>query len=62
MLTAVYMGSARLRIDIPRLVTLYQAGRYKLDELITARYPIEQINEAIAAVVNGKALRNIIVF
>jgi S-(hydroxymethyl)glutathione dehydrogenase/alcohol dehydrogenase len=61
-LTACYMGSTNLSIDIPRLISLYQAGRLKLDELITARYPLTQINEAIAAVVNGKALRNVIMF
>ena len=41
------MGSTRLSVDVPRLVELYQQGRLKLDELITARYPLEQINEAI---------------
>jgi S-(hydroxymethyl)glutathione dehydrogenase/alcohol dehydrogenase len=61
-LTACFMGSANMSIDIPRLVSLYQAGRFKLDELITARYPLAQINEAISALVNGKALRNVIVF
>ena len=49
-------------MDIPRLVELYQAGRLKLDELITARYPLEQINEAIEAMERGEALRNVIVF
>ncbi len=56
------MGSTRLRLDVPKLVTLYQQGRLKLDELITARYPLEEINEAIAAVKRGEALRNVIVF
>lgn len=56
------MGSARVRIDIPRLVGLYQQGRLKLDELITGRYPLEQINEAAASVRRGEALRNVIVF
>ncbi len=56
------MGSARIGIDIPRLVDLYQQGRIKLDELISARYPLEQINEACAAVNRGEALRNVIVF
>ena len=32
----------------PRLVARYQEGRLELDELITARYPLERINEAIA--------------
>ena len=56
------MGSTRLHVDVPRLVRLYQDGRLKLDELITARYPLAQINEAIAAMERGEALRNVIVF
>jgi S-(hydroxymethyl)glutathione dehydrogenase/alcohol dehydrogenase len=60
--TGSSMGSTRLSVDVPRLVALYQAGRLKLDELITARYPLEQINEAIQAMEKGEALRNVIVF
>jgi len=56
------MGSSRIRVDIPRLVGLYQEGRLKLDELISGRYPLEEINEAIASVNRGEALRNVIVF
>jgi NDMA-dependent alcohol dehydrogenase len=56
------MGSTRLSVDVPRLVGFYRSGRLKLDELITARYPLERINEAIDAVLQGRALRNVIVF
>ena len=56
------MGSARIQVDIPNLVGLYEQGRVKLDELVTKTYPIEEINEAIAAVKRGEALRNVIVF
>jgi S-(hydroxymethyl)glutathione dehydrogenase / alcohol dehydrogenase len=56
------MGATRLQVDVPRLVALYQQGRLKLDELITARYQLEQINEAIAVMERGEALRNVIVF
>jgi len=56
------MGSTRLHVDVPKLVELYRQGRLKLDELITTRYPLEEINEAIAAVKRGEALRNVIVF
>lgn len=56
------MGSTRLSVDVPKLVELYKHDRLKLDELITTRYPLEQINEAIAAVERGEALRNVIVF
>jgi S-(hydroxymethyl)glutathione dehydrogenase / alcohol dehydrogenase len=56
------MGGARIREDIPRLIALYQAGVLKLDELISGRYPLEQINDAIASVKRGDALRNVVVF
>jgi Zn-dependent alcohol dehydrogenase len=56
------MGSARLPVDIPHLIAAYRQGRLKLEELITVRYPLERINEAIAAVKRGEALRNVIVF
>ena len=56
------MGSARLADAVPRLVELYGDGRLKLDELISGRYPLERINEAIAAAKDGAVLRNVIVF
>jgi NDMA-dependent alcohol dehydrogenase len=56
------MGSTRLSVDVPRLVELYRQGRLKLDELVTEHYPLEKINEAIAAVERGEAIRNVIVF
>jgi S-(hydroxymethyl)glutathione dehydrogenase/alcohol dehydrogenase len=56
------MGSARLPVDMPLLVALYQQGRLKLDELISGRFPLERINEAVAGVTRGEALRNVIVF
>ncbi len=56
------MGSTRLSVDVPRLVELYQQGKLKLDELITRRYPLEQINEAIESMERGEALRNVIMF
>ncbi|MFM9172493.1 MAG: zinc-binding dehydrogenase, partial [Acidimicrobiaceae bacterium] len=43
-------------------IALYEQGRLKLDELVTKTYPLEEINEAIAAVKRGDALRNVIVF
>jgi Zn-dependent alcohol dehydrogenase len=56
------MGSARVDIDIPRLVALYGEGRIRLDELITDRFPLAGINAAIAGVLRGEALRNVILF
>jgi Zn-dependent alcohol dehydrogenase len=54
--------SARALVDIPRLVSWYQVGRFKLDELISGRYPLEKINEAIESTERGEALRNVIIF
>jgi S-(hydroxymethyl)glutathione dehydrogenase/alcohol dehydrogenase len=56
------MGSAVIAEDIPALIALYQSGRLKLDELVSGRYRLDQINEAIAGVKAGTALRNVIVF
>jgi Zn-dependent alcohol dehydrogenase len=56
------MGSASMERDIPRLIELYQSGDFRLDELVSGRYPLEQINEAISSVKRSAALRNVIVF
>ena len=61
-LTGSFMGTTQLHTEIPKLVDLYKAGILKLDELITAHYPLEKINEAIESVEKGQALRNIITF
>ena len=55
------MGGARIREDIPKLIGLYEAGVLKLDELISGRYPLEHVNDAIASVKRGDALRNVLV-
>ena len=49
-------------MDIPYLMQLYRDGRLKLDELISNRFPFEEINEAIAGVKRGDVLRNVVVF
>lgn len=56
------MGAARIAEDIPTLAGLYLDGRLKLDELISGRYRLDDINAAIASVKSGEALRNVIVF
>jgi len=55
-------GSARTREDLPRLVTLYQAGRLRIDELITRRYGLDEANEAFTALAAGELARGLIVF
>ncbi len=56
------MGSARPAIDVPMIVKLYREGRLKLDQLISGRYPLASINEALASSRSGAAVRNVIVF
>lgn len=61
-LTGSYYGSARPQHDVPQLIGLYQAGRLKLDELITRRYSIEEAPQAFADLEQGKAGRGVIMF
>lgn len=56
------MGETVIRRDIPWMVDLYQQGRLKLDELISGRWRLEEINEAITDTKSGSARRNVIVF
>ena len=56
------MGDTVLARDIPWMVDLYQQGRLKLDELISGRWRLDQINEAIADTKTGAARRNVILF
>ena len=55
------MGDVVLKRDIPWLQDLYQQNRLKLSELISRRWTLEQINEAIADTRSGGAKRNVIV-
>jgi Zn-dependent alcohol dehydrogenase len=56
------MGQTVVKRDIPWLLDLYAQGRLRLDELITGRYSLDQINEAFVHTKSGKARRNVIVF
>lgn len=55
-------GSARPRVDIPRLLDLYVARRLQLDRLLTRAYPLEQINEAYDALERGETARSVLTF
>lgn len=56
------MGDAVIKRDIPWMVDMYKQGRLKLDELISGRWDLDQINEAIADTKTGSAKRNVIIF
>ncbi len=60
-LRGCFYGSAHLRADIPRLIELYQGKRLLLDELVTATYPLDRVNDAVAALDRGDGLRGLLV-
>jgi S-(hydroxymethyl)glutathione dehydrogenase/alcohol dehydrogenase len=55
-------GSLNPRHDIPRLLGMYREGQLKLDELITSRYTLDQINVGYQAMRDGTNLRGVIVY
>ncbi|WP_158971782.1 Zn-dependent alcohol dehydrogenase [Chachezhania sediminis] len=57
-----FMGGVVIQRDIPWMVDLYQQGRLKLDQLISKRWSLDQINDAIADTNSGAARRNVIMF
>lgn len=54
-LTGSFGGGTRPETDIPRYIRLYQAGKLELRALITDRFPLERVNDAIAAMRSGTA-------
>jgi len=56
------MGSNRFRVDMPRYVDLYLQGRLKLDELVSARIGLDEINEGFEAMKAGEVARSVVVF
>jgi len=56
------MGSNRFRTDMPRYVELYRSGQLRLDEMISARLPLEGVNDAFESMRRGTAARSVIVF
>jgi S-(hydroxymethyl)glutathione dehydrogenase/alcohol dehydrogenase len=56
------MGSMHFRRDLPYLLDLYLAGRLMLDELVTRRISLEEINEGYDAITGGATARSIVVF
>lgn len=55
-------GGARPSRDFPALADSYLQGELKLDEMITQRINLEQINDGFAALEKGAAIRTVIVF
>lgn len=56
------MGSNRFPVDIPRLVDFYMQGRLKLDEMISRRIGLNQIDEAFDEMETGAIARSVVMF
>jgi S-(hydroxymethyl)glutathione dehydrogenase / alcohol dehydrogenase len=56
------MGSNRFKVDMPKYIDFYMQGRLKLDEMITRRLQLEDINEAFRAMKAGEVSRQVIMF
>ena len=56
------MGGNRFRIDMPRYVDFYLDGRLQLDEMISARMPLDDVNTAFDKMKSGAVARSVISF
>ena len=56
------MGSNQFRVDIPNYLELYRQGRLRLDEMISARRPLSDINDAFRAMTAGEVARTVLTF
>jgi S-(hydroxymethyl)glutathione dehydrogenase/alcohol dehydrogenase len=61
-LVGSYMGSNRFRFDVPKYVDFYLDGRLKLDEMISSRIRLDEVNEAFDRMRAGESARQVIVF
>lgn len=57
-----YFGSSNIQKDVPILVDKYLAGELKLDELISRRIKLEELNDAFDQLRNGEGARSVLVF
>ena len=56
------MGSNRFRVDMLKYIELNWQGRLKLDEMITRRLPLEEVNRAFSAMEAAEVTRSVLMF
>jgi S-(hydroxymethyl)glutathione dehydrogenase/alcohol dehydrogenase len=56
------MGSNKFRIDMPRYVDMYMQGKLNLDDMISARLSLNEINSAFDSMKTGEIARDVIIF
>jgi S-(hydroxymethyl)glutathione dehydrogenase/alcohol dehydrogenase len=57
----VMYGDCNPTADIPRLLRMYRDGNLKLEELVTRRYSLEEINQAVQDMHAGRNIRGVLV-
>jgi S-(hydroxymethyl)glutathione dehydrogenase/alcohol dehydrogenase len=60
-LTGALFGMCSPPVDILRQIDLYRAGKLKLDEMITRRYSLDEINVAVDDLLEGRNIRGVVV-
>ena len=61
-ITGSFMGSNRFRFDMPKYIEFYLDGRLHLDEMISSRIKLDQVNDGLDLMRKGEAARQVIVF
>ncbi len=56
------MGSNRFKVDMPRYIDFYMQGRLNLDDMVTRRIKLEDVNDAFRAMKAGEVARSVIMF
>jgi S-(hydroxymethyl)glutathione dehydrogenase/alcohol dehydrogenase len=61
-LKGTFLGDGNPLTDPPRILEWYKQGKLKLDELVTHRLPLSEINEGFELMKRGESLRSVIIF
>jgi len=60
LVSSVY-GTTQVRRDFPRLVALAETGRLDLGALVSQRFTLDRVNDAMAALESGDVIRAVLV-
>ncbi|HKX45070.1 MAG TPA: S-(hydroxymethyl)glutathione dehydrogenase/class III alcohol dehydrogenase [Burkholderiaceae bacterium] len=55
-------GGARGRTDVPKIVDWYMDGKLRIDELITHKLKLDDINEGFALMKRGESIRSVVIY
>src|SRR5499433_3615335 len=61
-LTGSSFGGGHQRTDVPMLIDLYMSGKYRLNEMISRRLPLGELNRAFDLMLQGEVKRSVIVY